>query len=225
MCASDSSLFEEICDRSGDGRTSWWHCKNARTSPRCDQHGVVLLHGKPCETNYCSDCVRHNVANVVRALHLVKPGVLVTVNDVAADHREALRRMNAIRRHLRDRARLDFQDLFVLERYTARDHPGLHTHLFGHGDLPDEHQLLRAAETAGVDLSRSERPVDVQPVTHHGNLAYLFKATRSESTLKPFLDDNGGSLVHTSRGFWRLPGQPPTPGGYRGLLRQARRLG
>lgn len=180
----------------------------------------MLAEGKPCQTNYCPDCVKRNVFKIVRCLHLVNPLVFFTISDVAPDHATALRRMKNLRQQLRKKADLRFADLYVLERYTEVGRPGLHLHGYGHGDFPDEHQLLRAAAASGMNVHRSDRPVDVQPMNHHLGLDYCFKRARNEVTLKSFLDDNGGNLVHTSRGFWRVPGQAPATGGYRGLLRQ-----
>lgn len=222
-CGPHLSTYEDISNQTTAAQgPGWWFCSNPRTSPLYDEHGVVARHGKPCETNFCFDCVWHNVSRIEQALHYVDPDALITINDVGLDHTEGRRSMKALRRHLRTKTNLLVEDLYVLERYVERGHIGLHAHMYAHGDVPDEYDLRRAAEAVGIELGRSHRPVRVDRMSHHGNLTYFFKATKDKKSLKPFLDDNGGNLVNTTRGFWRVPGQAPAPKGFRGLLRQVR---
>ena len=94
--------------------------------------------------------------------------------------------------------------------------------MYAHGDRPDPDDVLHAAWDAGMDPHRRVNPVNVQRMDGHRNLAYFFKQALREPTQKRFLNDNGGSLLNTTRGFWRLPGHPPAAGGYLGLLRQVR---
>ncbi len=187
-----------------------------------DEHGVLVMHGKPCETNYCPDCVWHNVSKIEKALHYVEPEALITINDVGLDHAEARTSMKALRRNLRTKTKVVFEDLYVLERYVEQDHNGLHAHMYAHGEVPDEYDLCRAADAAGINISRAAHPVQVNLMRDHQNLAYFFKATQDERTHRSFLNDNGGSLMNTTKGFWRIPGQAPAPQGCRGLLRQVK---
>lgn len=123
-----------------------------------DEHGVLVMHGKPCETNYCPDCVWHNVSKIEKALHYVEPEALITINDVGLDHAEARTSMKALRRNLRTKTKVVFEDLYVLERYVEQDHNGLHAHMYAHGEVPDEYDLCRAADAAGINLSRRHIP-------------------------------------------------------------------
>lgn len=225
ICCLRLSTTEDILNKQKPARSgycNWWFCSEARTSAMCDENGVIVMYGKPCLRNYCFDCVQHNVSRIIRALHLVQPEGLVTINDVGQHHEDARARVRAFRRRLRARTGAKIEDLYVLERYVERDRDGLGLHMYVHGYLPDEREVLPAAWDAGMDPDRRPRAVHVDPMTHHGNLGYFFKHTESSASLKSFMDDNGGNLMSTSRGFWRLPGHLPARQGYRGLLRQAR---
>jgi hypothetical protein len=223
VCSRRCSSREDISTRTENWPgPQWWYCPTPRTPEVADVNGEILLYGKPCQTNYCFECVSHNAARVEIALHLVEPQVFISINDVGNHHTDCRAAMKVFRCHLRNKTHLRFEDLYVLERYAEKGHNGLGVHLYGHGDLPDHTDVLRAAWAAGMDPQRRDNPVNVQPISHHGNLGYAFKHTTRPDTLKSFLDDNGGSLMNTTRGFWRIPGHAPAPQGYRGLLRQGR---
>ena len=76
----------------------WWYCPSPRTPPTFDHHGEIIRQGKPCETNFCFECVPHTVGKVEAAIHHVEPQWLVTINDVGMNHSQARANRKTYRR-------------------------------------------------------------------------------------------------------------------------------
>ena len=223
-CRRGSSNYEEKYNNSEQEEQEhlgWWFCSNARSPHGVTQDGELLWWGKPCETNYCPECGPRNVRLYEIGIHIVSPGLFITINDVAPNHDLGRVRMTAFRREVR-RWGYWFEDAYSFERYVERSRTGLHAHLLGHGDLPSQEVLDHAAERAGFDPCTKGTRVDRQPVSHHGNVGYLLKSARNPSTRPAFLYDNGGRLLSTTRGFWKLPSGEVPRGGIRGFLRAVR---
>ncbi len=164
----------------------------------------------PCKSNSCPVCVRWKAQRIIDALHMVRPEWIVTVDRVGNRWSESQRTMTRYRRLLREAYHAPVEDAYFVEPYRAGGH---HAHVLLTGSVPDPDVLAHAAKRAGTTLGSLER------ITHHGNLGYGLKMAFQARTLPGYLDANNGTLVHASRGFWKVPGDEPVRGGYRALLR------
>lgn len=159
--------------------------------------------------------MRYKVHNLIKALRIVQPDVLITINHIADNRPEAVRRMTKMRRHWTENSGLTFHNGYVLEHHVTGD---LHVHMLGHQDHPNENQILTAALKAGVDVSDA-KAVHTQRLGPCGGLTYLFKETETDSGLRRYREANGSRLFNASRGFWRAPGHAPVRGGHEALRR------
>lgn len=169
------------------------------------------LFSPPCKSNHCLRCVAWKVQRVTDALHLVRPDWAVTIDMVGDRWKSISGNLTRLRRAMRESHHLLLESAYFVEPYVRGGH---HAHMLLTGHPADIGPLYDAADQVGLRLGQVER------VTHHGRLEYGLKMTKNATTLPTYLDANNGTLVHATRGFWKVPGGEPVPGGYAALVRE-----
>lgn len=168
------------------------------------------LFSPACKNNRCLRCVAWKVQRITDALHLVGPDWLVTIDMVGERWKAISRNLTRLRRAMRESHHLLMESAYFVEPYVRGGH---HAHMLLTGPSADIGLLFDSADQVGLRLGQVER------VTHHGRLEYGLKMTKHADTLPAFLNANNGTLVHATRGFWKVPGGEPVRGGYAALLR------
>lgn len=164
-----------------------------------------------CRRNTCLHSARHEVERLTAALVLAAPEVLVRYSSIPLTWPEAQKKINRVHQYLRREDRR-FKYAYAIEHNPAGT--GCHVHGLMYGDPVDD-ILGIALEKAGLGDHH------LQEVTHAGRLGYLMKqAQHSQRSLDSFLLVNGGTLLHTSQGFWR-----DGPGGAALTRREAMKVG
>jgi len=165
-----------------------------------------------CRRNDCPSCGPWKARIIELTLHVAQPELLVTIGPIQVEPHEISTQVSRYRQRVRRATSSPVQDAYFVESYTSRSEPHLHMYSFGAALRQD--MVVSAAMATRLG---DETHIDVQPITHHGNLGYGMKMItrpKSETDRSEFLRLNGGRLVHASRGFWRGPDGVVQEGGY-----------
>ena len=164
-----------------------------------------------CKANSCPHCGAVNAMLVGGAIALAKPERFITLTQVGDDWQTRRNRLKALRHDIIN-AVGECDWAWHVEPNPAGT--GHHVHAFQRGDFIPQAELSRLATRRGmgrvVDIRKFELPAD-QGANYGVKMAgvtYGLKATEQEATMKAYLDANGGRLVHSSRGFWQVDGEP-----------------
>jgi len=165
-----------------------------------------------CKANSCPYCGPINASLVGGAIALAKPERLITLTQVGEDHQTRRNRVKKLNFLLRS-AGYATEWAWHVEPNPAGS--GHHIHAFQRGEKFIPQALLsKLATTAGMgvvaDIRRFEL-ADDQAATYGVKMAgikYGLKMAEQDESMRTYLGANGGRLVHASRGFWQVKGQP-----------------
>lgn len=169
------------------------HCRETRFSWLNTQTGEVVP--ERCRRNYCLHSSRREVERLAAAIALSAPETMVRYSCTPSTWPEAQSKINRVHQYLRREGGRDFKVAYGIEHNPAGT--GCHVHGFMYGDPVDD--------ILGIALEKARLgDHHLQEVTHAGRLGYPMKqAQHSRRSLDSYLLVNGGTLLHTSQGFWR----------------------
>lgn len=160
-----------------------------------------------CGANFCSVCGRRNASETAGAIGLASPDRFILLTDCGGDWQTRRARTNRLVHDLRG----EFGPMDVA--WHGEPNPketGHHEHMFQRGasKIPQRalSSLARRRGFGGICFIRRWRPAG--PAAHGYGLklagvGYGMKMAEAEESLGVYLGENGGRLVHGSRGFWR----------------------
>lgn len=151
-----------------------------------------------CGANGCRYCGWVKAARTAKALRGSEPSTFLTLTDLPTGWAKVRETLKVLRRSL-TRAGYRFEMAWVIEADQHRPH----AHALAHGNVPTAPVLAEHATRAGLGPETDVRPAE--PV-HSG---YLMKMPLAQHTA-PHLRANGGRLLHHTRAFFRVEGEPAT---------------
>ena len=168
------------------------HCRSTGISWLNTETGEVVP--QRCRRNTCLNSTRREVERLAAAIALAEPDTMFRYACIPETWAEAQKRINRVHEYLR-RAGREVRVGYAIEHNPAGT--GCHVHGFMYGDPVDD-ILGLSLEKVGLGDHH------LQEITHAGRLGYPMKqAQHSQRSLDDYLQVNGGTLIHTSRGFWR----------------------
>lgn len=157
-----------------------------------------------CGRNRCEVCGPRKAQSIAGAIGVSEPQRFVRFSLVGPDWQTARARLKRVRYDIRQ-AGVNWHDCYHVERNPKGT--GYHAHLFQHGDFIDQSVLQTLCERRGMGFPFITRwePTSIRA---HGYAlkqatGYGLKGAARSATLSEYLANNGGRLVHASRGFWR----------------------
>jgi len=186
-----------------------------------------------CGANSCPYCSKIKRRQVVRAVGASDPQAFLTLTQVGNEFPVVQARMrNLFRRLARSGWPMEF--IYVVECNRKNGKHFHHVHALVHGVVPDASTMADAAQHAGLGavVQFDELKGDpLRPARYIWQNDSYRRPTYNNGERKPrkhlpldlphLLWINGGRIFHSSRGFWRIDGEP-TRGGFEALVRMTR---
>lgn len=187
------------------------HARSTNASERCPRSRGRWIHRYTgewfwdvCTRNRCIVCGPRKAHSIAGAIGISEPQRWGRFSLIGDDWQTARARIKRVRYDIR-RAGFEWNDCYHVERNPRGT--GYHAHWFQHGEYVSQHVLQELCQKRGMGYPFVQKwePTSIRA---HGYVlkqatGYGLKGAHRSDTLREYLANNGGRLVHASRGFWR----------------------